>query len=406
MHRFYAAVRGDSAAKSVTNCLILAGVAGHGYFGDMHRTIQSLTLEAAENIAVQGLVFLAAEPARLARFLTLTGLAACEVREQAGTAAIPRRSARASFGRRIAVAVVCCQRIDRRLERWRRHLRCCNRPRTGLDGDERCRTRPCGVAAWHRSRRQQDRRRGPGPGRRRCSRSIACRRRGSTMRRQFARSARWWPHWSKRRAAAARIGIGMPGSISPASGLVQNANSTWLNGRPFAGDLEAHLGRAVRLANDANCFALSEAIDGAGCRSRLRVRRHSRHRLRRRPRVRRRIDRRAASHRRRVGAQSSALGEPGRASWAPCAGAAATAAWKRGCRGQDWRPITHARAASALASEKIAERADAGDAQARASLDRHASRLARGLAHVVNIFDPHVIVLGGGLSQAGASLPA
>ncbi len=60
------------------------------------------------------------------------------------------------------------------------------------------------------------------------------------------------------------IGIGMPGSISPVSGLVQNANSTWLNGQPFARDVEAHLGRPVRLANDANCFALSEAVDGAG----------------------------------------------------------------------------------------------------------------------------------------------
>ena len=60
----------------------------------------------------------------------------------------------------------------------------------------------------------------------------------------------------------------MPGSVSPATGLVQNANSTWLNGRPFGRDLEAHLGRPVRLANDANCFALSEAVDGAGAGAR------------------------------------------------------------------------------------------------------------------------------------------
>ena len=65
----------------------------------------------------------------------------------------------------------------------------------------------------------------------------------------------------------------------------------------------------------------------------------------------------------------------------------------------------HARVAGEkLASEEIAARAGRGEAQARASLDRHASRLARGLAHVVNIFDPHVIVLGGGLSQLAASL--
>jgi fructokinase len=64
------------------------------------------------------------------------------------------------------------------------------------------------------------------------------------------------------------IGIGMPGSLSPVSGLVQNANSTWLNGRPFQRDLESQLGRPVRLANDANCFALSEAVDGAGAGAR------------------------------------------------------------------------------------------------------------------------------------------
>src|SRR5690606_38097597 len=62
----------------------------------------------------------------------------------------------------------------------------------------------------------------------------------------------------------ASLGIGIPGAISPASGLVKNANSTWLNGRPFDRDLTAALGRPVRVANDANCFALSEAVDGAG----------------------------------------------------------------------------------------------------------------------------------------------
>jgi len=59
------------------------------------------------------------------------------------------------------------------------------------------------------------------------------------------------------------VGIGMPGVVSPASGLVKNANSTWLNGRSLAEDLAVRLARQVRLANDANCFALSEATDGA-----------------------------------------------------------------------------------------------------------------------------------------------
>jgi len=61
----------------------------------------------------------------------------------------------------------------------------------------------------------------------------------------------------------APVGIGMPGAISPATGLIKNANSTWLIGRPFQCDLETALGRPTRLANDANCFALSEAADGA-----------------------------------------------------------------------------------------------------------------------------------------------
>jgi fructokinase len=64
------------------------------------------------------------------------------------------------------------------------------------------------------------------------------------------------------------IGVGIPGSVAPGTGLVQNANSTWLNGRPLQRHLEARLGRPVRLANDANCFALSEAVDGAGAGAR------------------------------------------------------------------------------------------------------------------------------------------
>src|SRR5437660_5809983 len=64
--------------------------------------------------------------------------------------------------------------------------------------------------------------------------------------------------------APASVGIGIPGTIVAATGLVKNANSTWLNRRPLGDDVEAALGRPVRFANDANCFALSESIDGAG----------------------------------------------------------------------------------------------------------------------------------------------
>jgi len=67
-----------------------------------------------------------------------------------------------------------------------------------------------------------------------------------------------------REAGAGSVGIGMPGAVSQVTGLVKNANSTWLNGKPLKQDLEKALGREVRLENDANCFALSEASDGAG----------------------------------------------------------------------------------------------------------------------------------------------
>jgi fructokinase len=69
--------------------------------------------------------------------------------------------------------------------------------------------------------------------------------------------------------AGATIGIAVPGSISPLTGLMQNANSTWLNGRPFDRDLALALATPVRLANDANCFALSEAFDGAAQNARI-----------------------------------------------------------------------------------------------------------------------------------------
>lgn len=205
---------------------------------------------------------------------------------------------------------------------------------------------------------------------------------------------------SLEQAAGARgsIGIGMPGSISPASGLVQNANSTWLNGQPFARDIEAHLGRPVRLANDANCFALSEAVDGAGAG--------------------------AASvfgvilgtgcggglvfHGRLIDGPRSIGGEWGHnpLPWAADDEHPGPRCWcgRNGCM-ETWvsgpgLEADHARiTGETLASEQIAERAAHGDVPAQATIDRHADRLARGLAHVVNIFDPHVIVLGGGLSQ-------
>ena len=195
------------------------------------------------------------------------------------------------------------------------------------------------------------------------------------------------------------IGVGMPGSLVPASGLAQNANSTWLNGRPFQRDLEARLGRPVRLANDANCFALSEAVDGAaagarsvfgvilgtGCGGGLV------------------FDGALIDGPRGIGGEWGhnplPWAESRRAPGPQVLVRADQAASRPGC------PVRvssadHARATGTrLSAEEVAARAAGGDAAAQATLDRHAGRLARGLAHVVNIFDPEVIVLGGGLSK-------
>jgi fructokinase len=202
------------------------------------------------------------------------------------------------------------------------------------------------------------------------------------------------------RAAGAHgtVGIGMPGSLAPGSGEVQNANSTWLNGQRFLSDLEVHLKRPVRLANDANCFALSEAVDGAaagapsvfgvilgtGCGGGL------------------------VFGGALVDGPLGIGGEWGHnpLPWADADEHPGPACWcgRRGCM-EAWvsgpgLEADHARVSGeSLACTTIAARAADGDAAARATLDRHAGRLARGLAHVMNIFDPHVVVLGGGLSN-------
>ena len=198
--------------------------------------------------------------------------------------------------------------------------------------------------------------------------------------------------------AGARVGIGMPGSIAPRSGRVQNANSTWLNGRPLAADLERRLGPRVRFANDANCFALSEATDGAaagdtrvlgvilgtGCGSGVVVARQ------------------IMDGPRGIGGEWGhnslpwPLAEewPGPTCW--CGRQGCMEAWVSGPA----LAADHARCTGeVLDAAQIAQRADAGDAAARATLDRHADRLARGLAAVVNVVDPDVIVIGGGLSK-------
>ncbi|MGE0313029.1 MAG: ROK family protein [Lautropia sp.] len=197
----------------------------------------------------------------------------------------------------------------------------------------------------------------------------------------------------------APVGVAIPGAISPASGLVKNANSTWLNGRAFAADLARTLGRAVRMQNDANCLAVSEAVDGAGAGAKSVF---------------------AAILGTGVGAgiaidaavlagANAIAGEwghnplprpaphetPGPRCWCGRDGCLET--WLSGpAIAADHRaPV----AGGAATAEAIAAQARAGDPAAVATIDRFVGRLARALAGVVNLLDPDVIVLGGGVSN-------
>lgn len=195
----------------------------------------------------------------------------------------------------------------------------------------------------------------------------------------------------------ASVGVGMPGAVSPATGLVKNANSTWLNGRPFHRDLEAALARPVRCANDANCLAVSEAVDGAAAGAAVvfavilgtgvgaGV---------------------ALDGRAHIG-RNAAAGEWGHnpLPWAGPDEVPGPACWcgRRGCL-ETWLSgpglaADHARAGGGdLTGPEIVARAGAGEPPAAAALARWTDRLARGLAHAINVIDPDVIVLGGGLS--------
>jgi fructokinase len=193
------------------------------------------------------------------------------------------------------------------------------------------------------------------------------------------------------------VGVGIPGSVSPASGLVRNANSVWLNGRPFDRDLEKALGRPVRVENDANCFVASEAADGAaagasiafgvilgtGCGGGLAA------------------NGRVAPGRNRIAGEwghnplpwPTADEWPGPTCW--CGKSGCLECWLSGPGlAEDHRRRT----GRACAAEDVVAWMRAGDAPAGATFEAYVGRLARGLAHVVNILDPDVIVLGGGLS--------
>jgi fructokinase len=194
------------------------------------------------------------------------------------------------------------------------------------------------------------------------------------------------------------VGVGFPGSISDITGLVKNSNSTWLNGRPLHRDLTSAMGREVRVANDANCLAVSEATDGAaagrhvvfavilgtGCGGGVAIDGHVH------------------------AGPNGVAGEWGHnpLPWQTAEEYPGPACYcgKRGCMEMwvsgtgialDYKNTT---GRERTTREIMADFA-AGDTVSAAVVDRFEDRLARGLAQVINILDPDVIVLGGGVSR-------
>ncbi|MEX1364581.1 MAG: ROK family protein [Nannocystaceae bacterium] len=196
----------------------------------------------------------------------------------------------------------------------------------------------------------------------------------------------------------ATVGVGTPGAVSPATGRIKNSNTAALVGQPLREDLERALSRSVRLANDANCFALSEAVDGAGAGAEVVfgvivgtgtgggvV-------VRGRP----------------LSGRNAIAGEWGHnpLPWPRDDERPGPACYcgRHGCietflSGPGLQRDHHAHAGASATAARIAALAEAGDADARATLERYADRLARGLASIINVLDPDVIVLGGGVSN-------
>ncbi|HSG46483.1 MAG TPA: ROK family protein, partial [Longimicrobiales bacterium] len=204
--------------------------------------------------------------------------------------------------------------------------------------------------------------------------------------------------------ARGTVGIGIPGALSPETGRVKNANSTWLIGRALDADLGSRLGRPVRLMNDANCFALSEASDGAGAGASsvfgvilgtgvgggvvLNGRVHPGAGL---------VAGEWGHNPLPVAAAEEFPGPP-----CYCGRRGCVETWLSG----PGMAADHLRVTGeTFAAEEIALRATAGNAAAAGTLARYTERLGRALAVVVNILDPEVVVLGGGVSNI-PGLPA
>jgi fructokinase len=194
------------------------------------------------------------------------------------------------------------------------------------------------------------------------------------------------------------VGIGIPGAISPATGLVKNANSVWLNGKPLDRDMARALGRPVRVENDANCLAVSEAADGAGAGAAIvwavilgtgagsgiavnGVALPGRHRI-------------AGEWGHNPLPWPRDEERPGPACYCGRHGCLETFISGTGLSAEHRR-----RVGLGLEAEAIVAAMRAGDGEARRTYAVFLDRLARGLAHAVNILDPDVIVLGGGLSE-------
>jgi fructokinase len=191
------------------------------------------------------------------------------------------------------------------------------------------------------------------------------------------------------------LGVGIPGAESRVTGLIKNANSTWLIGRPLRRDLQALLQREVRLANDANCFVLSEATDGAAAGADVVFG----------VILGTGVGGGIVAHGKVLAGANAIAGEWGHnrlpgdeARWPPCY------CGRKGCVetflcGPGMRRDHRQSSGEDMDSAEIAVHAAAGDAACEATLQRYEARLARALAEVINILDPDAIVLGGGLSN-------
>lgn len=204
--------------------------------------------------------------------------------------------------------------------------------------------------------------------------------------------------------ARGSVGIAIPGAVSPATGLIKNANSTWLNGQPLHRDLTEALGRPVRLANDANCFTVSEAIDGAAAGSAvvfgviLGTGTGGGICIDGQPLIGRNAIAGEWGHNPLPEPEPDEL--PGPACYCGRSGCIET--WLSG----PGLAADHQReTGEALTAEAIADQAAAGNTKAAATLARHHHRLARSLAGVINLLDPDVIVLGGGISNLESIYP-